>query len=40
MPIAVGYSFGYVLAAVSPSVTVPILIYLTNSGYGTKKGIP
>ena len=37
MPRAVAYSLGYLLAAVSPSVTVPALISLTQQGYGSEK---
>jgi hypothetical protein len=40
MPISVCYTLGYVIAAVSPSVTVPTLISLSERGYGGKNRVP
>ena len=40
MPTSVCYTLGYVVAAVSPSVTVPTLISLTERGFGGKNKIP
>jgi len=40
MPVSVCYCLGYVIAAVSPSVTVPALISLTERGYGGKNKVP
>ncbi len=40
MPVSVCYALGYLLACVSPSVTVPALISLTQQGYGSEKFIP
>jgi solute carrier family 9B (sodium/hydrogen exchanger), member 1/2 len=40
MPLAVCYTLGYVIAAVSPSVTVPSLIALSERGYGGKNKVP
>ncbi|GAB1609493.1 sodium/hydrogen exchanger 9B2-like isoform X1 [Argonauta hians] len=35
-----GLMLGFVVAAVSPAVVVPCLLYLQEHGYGTDKGIP
>jgi hypothetical protein len=40
MPIAVCYAFGYLLACISPRVTIPALLSLTKHGYGSEKLIP
>lgn len=39
-PWAWGFLLGFVIAAVSPAVTVPCLLSLRNKGYGVAKGIP
>eukprot|EP00106_Octopus_bimaculoides_P006078 XP_014773520.1 PREDICTED: sodium/hydrogen exchanger 9B1-like [Octopus bimaculoides] len=35
-----GIMLGFVIAAVSPAVVVPCLLYLQDNGYGIDKGIP
>mmetsp|Transcript_8502 Transcript_8502/g.7858 ORF Transcript_8502/g.7858 Transcript_8502/m.7858 type:complete len:85 (+) Transcript_8502:429-683(+) len=40
MPYAVCFSLAFVVAAVSPSVTVPLLINFQNMGYGVVKSVP
>lgn len=40
MPIALGLTLGFVLAAVSPAVVVTGMFDLQKRGYGVKKGIP
>ena len=39
MPIAICYSFSYVVVCMSPSVAVPGLINLFDKGFGREKGI-
>eukprot|EP00092_Neocalanus_flemingeri_P055621 GFUD01065785.1.p1 GENE.GFUD01065785.1~~GFUD01065785.1.p1 ORF type:complete len:608 (-),score=155.10 GFUD01065785.1:73-1896(-) len=39
-PWTVGFLLGFVLAAVSPAVTIPCLVSLAGRGYGVEKGIP
>ena len=39
MPIYVGYSLGYNLACISPSIIVPGLMSLNDRGYGKSKNI-
>jgi NhaP-type Na+/H+ or K+/H+ antiporter len=40
MPIWLGLSLGFILAAVSPAVVVTSMIDLQHKGYGALKGIP
>lgn len=40
MPIWLGLSLGFILAAVSPAVVVTNMLDLQHEGYGTSKGIP
>lgn len=40
MPIALGITLGFVLAAVSPAVVVSGMFDLQKRGYGVRKGIP
>jgi solute carrier family 9B (sodium/hydrogen exchanger), member 1/2 len=40
MPIALGLTLGFILAAVSPAVVVSGMFDLQRRGFGVKKGIP
>lgn len=40
MPLLLGYTLGFVLAAVSPAVVVNGMFALQKAGYGIKKGVP
>lgn len=40
MPIALGLTLGFILAAVSPAVVVSGMFELQKRGYGVRKGIP
>lgn len=40
LPVYAAGMLGFIIAAVSPAVVVPIMIELRESGYGKKKGIP
>ena len=40
LPVVWGFILGFVLAAVSPAVVVPSMIWCQESGYGVEQGIP
>lgn len=40
LPIALAFALGFVFAAVSPSILVPLVMNLHMEGYGADKGIP
>lgn len=40
MPFGISYTLGYTLSCISPSVIVPCLVTLLETGYGKDKGIP
>uniref|UniRef100_A0AC34Q6U1 Glutaredoxin domain-containing protein n=1 Tax=Panagrolaimus sp. JU765 TaxID=591449 RepID=A0AC34Q6U1_9BILA len=40
VPLAVGISFGFILTATSPAITVPTMIKLQKEQHGAKKGVP